>query len=81
MRKITVRNQKAMEYVLYMIAGSYFAKVWNLKSKFQEIKLKLYYQEERRNNQYSMEDFSLELQIMTEKGVKVIHEFQEYHQD
>ncbi len=60
MRKFEMKNQKAMEYAMYMIAGSYFAKVWNRKSKLQETKLKLYYQEEALNTQYLMEEICID---------------------
>lgn len=57
MMKMNLTNdQAALEYALYMIVGSYFPKTIREKSKFQEQKLFLYYQEQKRENQYFLEE-------------------------
>lgn len=61
MMKMNVTNEKeTLAYVIYMITGSYFKKVICEKAKLQEQKLFLYYQEEKREHQYFLEDQCIE---------------------
>ena len=57
MMKMNLTNdQAALEYALYMIVGSCFKKTICERSKFQERKLFLHYQEQKREIQYVLED-------------------------
>lgn len=51
-------NQTAFEYVLYMIAASYFDKTV-CTSKLTERNMLLQYKEQKLNKQYQMEDFCI----------------------
>ena len=55
-----MNDQAALEYAIYMIVGSYFKKVTCEKAKFQEQKLFLHYQEQKRETQYYLEEQCIE---------------------
>ncbi len=55
---LTVNNQAAFEYVLYMIASSYFENA-NCVTGATESKLRLNYREQKANSQYRMEEFCI----------------------
>lgn len=51
-------NQTAFEYAIYMMIGSYFAKA-SCRNLLQEKNRLLQYHEQRRDNQYLMEDICI----------------------
>ena len=60
MKKNFINDQAALEYAIYMIVGSYFKKVTCEKAKFQEQKLFLRYQKQKRETQYYLEEQCIE---------------------
>lgn len=48
-------NQKALEYAIYMMVGSYFKKAVCLNKAYEET-LRVHYCEQKLDNQYHMED-------------------------
>ena len=56
MQKLNISNKQfAMEYILYMMAGSYFKQA-ECETEFLERKLDLYYQELKDKEQIAMEE-------------------------
>ncbi len=59
MEKLNIaNNQAAFEYVLYMIASSYFAKA-TCTTGFTERNLLLHYKEQKMKAQYEMEEYCI----------------------
>lgn len=59
MKNIKITNQEAMDYTLYMIAGSYFDKAVCRRGRYQESRLFLYYKEQNNEIQYLMEELCI----------------------
>lgn len=58
-KKVEMNNQAALDYVLYMIAGSYFKKASCERSQYQERRLFMEYFQEAKENQYLMEELCI----------------------
>lgn len=54
-----IRNQQALDYTLYMIAGSYFRKAVCDRARLKESQLLLRYKEQRPEVQYLMEELCI----------------------
>ena len=59
MEKVSIRNQKALDFAMFMIAGSYFQKVDYSRMGLVTEQLLLQYKEQNDKAQYLMEDLCI----------------------